>query len=90
MKYKETLEAAITQYGPMLQTVVAIEEMSELTKELSKNIRGKDNVEAIAEEIADVRIMLAQLQIMFDCSDKVKGYEAAKIQRLRENLEGTA
>ena len=40
---------------------IFFEEMSELQKELCKHDRGKDNREAIAEEIADVQIMLEQM-----------------------------
>ena len=41
-----------------------------------------------AEEVADVKIMQEQLQIMFDLAGKVKGHEAAKVERLRERLGG--
>lgn len=87
MGYQETYKQAIDTYGHELQIIVAIEEMSELTKELCKRLRGKDNIDAIAEEIADVQIMLAQLQIIFDCSSKIHSYRAAKIARLQERLE---
>ena len=40
--------------------MVAIEEMSELTKELCKNGRGQENTNHIAEEIADVESSSAQ------------------------------
>lgn len=83
----ETLKKAIDKYGSLMQIIVAIEEMAELTKELCKQLRGRDNLEEIAEEIADVNITLAEQQILFDCAGKVKGYEAAKIERLRERLE---
>lgn len=36
-------EIAIKHYGGDLQTLVCIEEMSELTKELCKHSRGADN-----------------------------------------------
>ena len=48
-----------------MQTMVAIEEMSELTKELVKQMRGRDNKDAIAEEMADVEIMMCQLRLMY-------------------------
>ena len=83
----ETLKKAIEVYGSLMQTIVAIEEMAELIKELCKQLRGRDNLEEIAEEIADVNITLAEQQLIFDCAEKVKGYEAAKIERLRERLE---
>lgn len=87
MKRDEILRSAIARYGNTAQMIVAMEEMAELTKELSKNFRKSDNEDAIAEEIADVRIMLDQLQIMFDCAGKVAVYDAAKVERLRKRLE---
>ncbi len=53
-----TLEEAIEVYGEDLQKQVAIEEMAELTKEICKDFRGKDNREQIIEEIVDVYIVL--------------------------------
>ena len=45
------------------------EEMAELQKELCKNARGKDNRAEIAEEIADVHIMLDQMEILPNCKE---------------------
>ena len=59
------------KYGIKIQIVIAIEEMSELTKELTKTLRGYDRQENIIEEIADVRIMIEQLELIFDCHDEV-------------------
>lgn len=50
----DTYAEAVRAYGKQSQLVMAMEEMSELTKELSKNLRGADNAKALAEEIADV------------------------------------
>lgn len=80
-------KAAIEKYGKTLQTVVAIEEMSELIKELSKNMRGKDNHDAIAEEIADVYIMLDQIMMMNDIQlNEVVDKMTEKLERLRERM----
>ena len=54
MDSSEICRAALAKWGPVKQTIMAFEEMSELQKELCKAARGKDNREAIAEEIADV------------------------------------
>ena len=75
-------ETALAHYGGDLQTLVCIEEMSELTKELCKHARGADNVDAIAEEIADVEIMLAQMKILHSCADAVKDHRERKLARL--------
>ena len=78
---------ALAIYGPGLQTLVAIEEMSELQKELVKHERGADNVPHIAEEIADVQIMLDQMTLLFDCADAVQNLHSAKVARLAKRLD---
>lgn len=71
-------------YGEIAEIDVAIEEMSELIQALSKYKRGKEhNVE---EEIADVSIMLNQLNIIFD-NRKVKKIKRRKISRLNNRLQ---
>lgn len=83
----EICRAALELWGAEAQTVMVFEEMSELQKELCKHARGKDNREAIAEEIADVRIMLDQMCILHDCDELAVNYEGKKLQRLRQRIE---
>lgn len=91
MDYKKTMDticAAIQTFGEEHQTFVAIEELSELQKELCKRLRGScDNVEHIAEEVADVEIVLMQLCEMLGIDDIVEIYTKYKLRRLRENIE---
>ena len=84
---KSIEKMAIEKYGKELQTVVAIEELSELIKELTKNIRGKNNHDAIVEEIADVYIMLDQVMMMNDIwlNDVVEKMHE-KLNRLKEMM----
>ena len=85
---------AIKTYGARLQLVVAIEEMSELTKELCKCLREKDEINKIdkelwkniCEEIADTQIMLDQLIIIFKASDEVALTKWDKLHRLEYRL----
>lgn len=90
MDYQETMEtirAAIQTFGEENQTVVAIEELSELQKELCKRLRGScDNVESIAEEVADVEIVLAQLCEMLGIDDLVTMYSNFKFKRLQSRI----
>ena len=58
-------ERAIEAYGKDMQLTVAVEELSELTKEICKNKRGADNIDHITEEVADCYIMLDQIAIIF-------------------------
>ena len=48
--------------------VVAMEELSECIKEISKSFRGFDNKGALTEEIADVYFILAQIAHIEDIS----------------------
>ena len=65
---------------------MAFEEMSELQKELCKAARGKQNKAEIAEEIADVQIMLGQMILLHDCADEVEEQKARKLERLKGRL----
>ena len=60
--------------------------MSELQKEICKHWRGRDNTRAIAEEIADVEIMLEQMKMIFQCADAVSLYRIQKLKRLERRL----
>ena len=91
--------AAIEVFGGDLQVAVAIEEMAELTKELCKAERklfaaemfigdGKiDNHDEIAEEIADVQIVLEELMLLFGISSKVQKARKRKLERLEMRIE---
>lgn len=83
---QELYRLAIDTWGADAQTVMVFEEMSELQKELCKHARGKDNRDAIADEIADVQIMLEQMMILHDCGQAVKEHKASKLKRLESRL----
>lgn len=83
----DVLSAAIAKWGDQAQVMMVFEEMSELQKELCKNWRGKDNAEEIADEVADVEIMLAQLKMIYGIEDKVQKHREYKIARLARRLE---
>lgn len=83
----EICRAALAAFGRDSQVIVAIEEMSELTKELCKNGRGQENTTHIAEEIADVEIMLCQMKMLFDCAGQVETFRRHKLERLAERIK---
>lgn len=82
----DVLKAALDKWGAEAQTLMMFEEMAELQKELCKYTRGENNVQHIAEEIADVQIMLDQMMLLFDCKTEVMDYRRMKINRLSERL----
>lgn len=91
MSYQEvtdTYKQAIETYGEKAQKLMAIEEMSELTKEICKDFRGKLNRENLIEEMADVLIMLDQMLILYKISGEEVGLmRIKKVERLKERLE---
>lgn len=91
MKRKEiidTYKQAIETYGVRTQKLMAIEEMSELTKEICKDFRGLLDREHLIEEMADVLIMLDQMLILYKISsEEVDLMRIKKVKRLKERLE---
>lgn len=70
------------------QVIVAIEELSELQKELCKALRGKLDIDHITEEFADVWIMLQQMKLYFRIdSKKIEDIVDSKIERSKELLK---
>ena len=86
MNEKEILKSALSLYGSTAQTVVAIEELSELQKELCKSLRTGADRPHIAEEIADVQIMLEQMMMLYECHEDVSIWRHKKVNRLYERL----
>jgi hypothetical protein len=83
-----TYNKAIELYGEKAQKLMAIEEMSELTKEICKDFRGKLNREHLIEEIVDVIITIDQLMMMYEISgDEIEQMRERKFERLKERLE---
>lgn len=78
---------AIEKWGSDAQIIMVFEEMSELQKELCKNRRGKNNAEQIAEEVADVEIVLAQLKMIYGISGTVRQFHEEKLMRLEQRLK---
>ena len=65
---------------------MVLEEVAELQKEICKLWRGRDNIQAIAEEVADVGIMLDRLKLILDITEDVQQFREKKITRLKERL----
>lgn len=81
------LRRAIEKYGEPTQIIVAVEECAELQKELTKALRGKLDAEHLAEEMADVQIMLWQLCCMFGIDGQMTKWIDKKVERLNERME---
>lgn len=77
----------ILKYGKEAQIIVAIEELAELQKELTKWLRGKGDISHIAEEITDVRIMTEQLEFIFACKNEIINTHFKKLERIEKLVE---
>lgn len=86
----KVLSQALEQYGEAPQITMMFEEMSELQKELCKHLRGQGNENHIAEEIADVEIVLEQMKLLFNCTTLTNYYRQKKLHRLEERLREDA
>lgn len=64
---------------PEKQIIVAMEELSELIKELAKYMRGNGNEENLQEEVCDCIIMIDQLRLMF----KLDAYDIDEIINMK-------
>lgn len=80
----EILTTAIRTYGEKEQECQAIEECAELIQAINHKHRGRKH--NIAEEIADVQIMLEQLILINDCADEVMEIHRAKIEILYQRV----
>lgn len=87
---RKLLTRAIESYGPDAQAEKALEELGELISALARMRSGdpRGTLEQVAEEIADVRIMIAQLCILWGIEDRAVAWEYHKLARLRERLDG--
>ncbi len=87
---EKILKDAVLTWGRNAQSLMMIEEMSELTKVICKFYRAGDDmsageaVESIREEMADVQIMLDQMRIMFG---ETGHQERLKLERLGRRLD---
>lgn len=87
------IERAIEYYGQTNQTIVAIEEMSELQKELCKALRAirtasEWHKDGLVEELADVTIMLWQIEEIYKLDrEEINGVINYKLERLKKRLE---
>ena len=86
----EILKRIISEYGTTAQIDVAVEEMSELTKALMKWKRSgrttKENAEII-DELADVKIMCRQMELIFECEEDVEHVIKYKLDRQIERMK---
>lgn len=88
-------QAALCKWGIYAQIYLLFEEMAELQKAVVKHLRyacpdSKWSKDEIAEEIADVEIMLHQMKVSYDIKEQVETIREEKLNRLQKILQGGA
>lgn len=89
----EICRKALEAFGAEAQITMVFEEMAELQDVLCKFLRGRVDASTsthIAEEIADVEIMLCQMVMLFDCPRQVETFRRYKLERLAERIKEAA
>lgn len=81
--YTKTVE----KFGVPNQIMIAVEELAELQKELIKYLRYGNNHDKIAEEIADVKIMIEQMERTLTLKDTVNHHKKRKLERLTKMVK---
>lgn len=89
LKYNPNINLILNSQSVDVNKTIVIEELSELQKELCKDLRGYDRREEIKEEMADVYICLQLLKEIYNFFDEDldKMYERKmrrNIQRIKE------
>lgn len=74
------------RFGVDHQTIICVEELSELQKELTKILRGKGDYMHLAEEIADVVITVEQMVQFYGIKNEVKQMKQEKLDRLEKTI----
>ena len=81
---KDIIARSIKEYGRITQSVICMEECSELIQAVSKQIRGIGSKENLVEEMADVTICLEMLKDIYDIDDTEIGQQ---IQYKQDRME---
>ena len=93
-------ERAIAHFGEGMQLLKTMEEAGELVQAVAKYTalpvpamsdaeaeHAKQTINHLAEEIADVRIMLEQVCMIFDIEERAQQWRWHKLVRLKERLD---
>ncbi|MBQ0103977.1 MAG: hypothetical protein KBS99_07390 [Prevotellaceae bacterium] len=83
---KRIISTALHGYGAENQKVKCIEELSELQKEICKDLIGQGSRFHVAEEIADTEILLAQMKVHYGIAKDVDAIKAQKLKQLAQKL----
>ena len=80
----------ISAHGYRGQKEKAVEELCELATELARDLQGDGVRDAITEEMADVYLMLGQLELMYGNAEEVRRTVEEKLARTLRRMNAEA
>ena len=81
------VKAAIETFGKEKQLHQCMEELGELIVAINHYLRNRPGAEEeVAEELADAKLMIRQVELMMNLEDSVDRYTAVKLRRLAYKL----
>lgn len=83
----EAVKVIAKHYGLCHQLFKASEELGEVQSEIARFLQNEDNTEHLAEEIADVLIMLLEITHLLGAEKTVDGYIDFKLRRQLLRME---
>lgn len=86
MNKRKLYQKAIKKWGTELQLDMMIEECAELIQAIIHFKRNRKAVAEIISEIADVKIMIEQMEEIFD-KVSIEGIVQIKLERLNKMIE---
>lgn len=87
-KQERIQREVIKKYGEKFELLIAIEELGEVQKELSKFIRGEGELNNIEEELADLDMVLFYIhEICKPDKSNIERWKQIKLDRLEKNLK---
>lgn len=86
---KNIIKKSIDFYGKDIQSIVCMEECSELIQCISKELRGKSDITHLTEEMADVLICVEILKQIYNISDEeLNNWIKYKQERILNRIQG--
>lgn len=85
ISYCDNLRNNLQPFSGEYNTIICIEELSELIKELTKALRHDQNHLGIIEELADVSLVVDYIKIIFNISDEeLEMVKSIKMDRVKQ------
>lgn len=83
----ERIKTIANHYGLIHQLHKLLEEVCELKKATDGFLNNRDNLDHLQEEIADVRIMIAQVEYLLGMDSVIRYYVSLKLDRQIKRIE---